>query len=188
MPYSNSYTKNVDDTNCNRIAEFQKVSFAEFQRAIIDILGQVYQDKDNLIKDMYERVSIPSRATKGSAGYDFITPFGINLYPGETIKIPTGIKVKIDDGWVLQIYPRSSLGFKYRTQLDNTVGIIDSDYYNSDNEGHIFIKLTNDSKEEKTINISAGQKIVQGIFYKYGITYNDDNTKLRHGGIGSTGE
>ena len=106
--------------------------------------------------------------------------------PGETIKIPTGIRCKMEDGWVLKIYPRSGLGFKYRLQLNNTVGIIDSDYYYSDNEGHIMIKVTNDSNENKTVEVQKGQGFAQGIFVEFGITYDDDTTDERNGGFGST--
>ena len=88
--------------------------------------------------------------------------------------------------WVLKCYPRSGLGFKFRLQLNNTVGIIDSDYYNSDNEGHIFAKLTNDSNEEKTVQIKAGEGFMQGIFVEYGITVDDPATDVRNGGFGST--
>ena len=88
--------------------------------------------------------------------------------------------------WVLKCYPRSGLGFKYRLQLNNTVGIIDSDYFYSDNEGHIFAKLTNDSKEGKIVEIAAGTGFMQGIFVEYGITVDDDVTDVRNGGFGST--
>mgnify|MGYP003202653596 CR=1 FL=1 len=111
---------------------------------------------------------------------------GIELKPGETANIPTGIRVLIEDGWVLKIYPRSGLGFKYRLQLNNTVGIIDSDYSRSDNEGHIFIKVTNDSNEGKTLSIPAGTGFAQGIFVEYGITVDDDASGVRNGGFGST--
>ena len=110
----------------------------------------------------------------------------IELKPNETIKIPTGIRVEILEDWVLKLYPRSGLGFKYRLQLNNTVGIIDSDYYYSDNEGHIFAKITNDSNENRTVNINAGEGFMQGIFIQYGITLDDDVTELRNGGFGST--
>ena len=133
-----------------------------------------------------ERPRLPERKTSGSAGYDFYSPVDFSLAPGETIKIPTGIRVRIDDGWVLKIYPRSGLGFKFRLQLNNTVGIIDSDYYNSDNEGHIFIKITNDSKEGKTVSVKAGEGFAQGIFLEYGITEDDDVVNIRNGGFGST--
>ena len=156
-----------------RIARFEKVSFDEFRKSIDD-------------ENVYNNIKIPVRATKGSAGYDFISPVDFELEPGQTIKIPTGIRAKIDDGWVLKIYPRSGLGFKFRLQLDNTVGIIDADYYNSDNEGHIFIKVTNCSFEEKTVSVKAGSGFAQGIFLPFGITEDDDVTDERNGGFGST--
>ena len=92
----------------------------------------------------------------------------------------------MDEDWVLKLYPRSGLGFKFRLQLNNTVGIIDSDYYYSDNEGHIFIKLTNDSNEGKTVEVEKGTGMVQGIFLQYGITEDDDAEGIRNGGFGST--
>ena len=108
------------------------------------------------------------------------------LEPGETLKSPTGIRVEMDPEWVLKCYPRSGLGFKYRLQLNNTVGIIDSDYFYSDNEGHMFSKITNDTNEEKTIDIAQGEGFMQGIFVEYGITVDDDVTDVRNGGFGST--
>ena len=130
--------------------------------------------------------TIPTQATAGSAGYDFFAPVDLVLAPGETIKIPTGVRVWMEQDWVLKCYPRSGLGFKYRLQLNNTVGIIDSDYYNSDNEGHIFAKLTNDSNEDKTVTVHAGEGFMQGIFVQYGITVDDEASAVRNGGFGST--
>ena len=138
-------------------------------------------------EEIYEKIALPKRATRGSAGYDFFAPFDIDLGAGETAKIPTGIRVRIDEGWLLSLYPRSGLGFKFRLQLDNTVGIIDSDYYFSDNEGHIFAKITNDSREGKTLYIPAGTGFIQGIFTEYGITEDDGASEIRNGGFGSTG-
>ena len=135
---------------------------------------------------VYEELKLPKRATRGSAGYDFYTPFNIILKPGETVKIPTGIRAEMEEGWVLKLYPRSGLGFKFRLQLNNTVGIIDSDYFYSDNEGHIFAKLTNDSKEGKVVYIEKGTGFMQGIFVEYGITVDDDAVEIRNGGFGST--
>ena len=131
---------------------------------------------------------LPQRATSGSAGYDFKSPIHFILQPGQTIKIPTGIRVKIDDGWWLGCLPRSGLGFKYRLQLNNTMGVIDSDYYYSDNEGHIFAKITNDSNEDKAIEVKAGDGFMQAIFIPYGITYSDSANGVRNGGMGSTGK
>ena len=166
-----------------RVAQFFKVGFANFAEAVKgDFPG--FSDAD--IEEMYEEIRLPRRATRGSAGYDFLAPFSFTLKPGETIKIPTGIRVKIDEEWVLKIYPRSGLGFKYRLQLNNTVGIIDSDYFYSDNEGHILAKITNDSREERTVEIQAGMGFMQGIFLEYGITMDDDARGIRNGGLGST--
>lgn len=166
-----------------RVAQFFKVSPENFIQTMKDDFPQ-YTEED--IKDMYESLELPKRATKGSAGYDFFAPFAFSLPPGATIKIPTGVRVRIDEDWVLKLYPRSGLGFKYRLQMNNTVGIIDSDYYNSDNEGHIFVKITNDSNEGKTVDVTAGMGIVQGIFLEYGITVDDDADGIRNGGFGST--
>jgi len=166
-----------------RVAQFFKVSKPLFVEAMLDSFPE-FSASD--IEDMYEQLELPKRATKGSAGYDFFAPFAFSLPPGETIKIPTGIRCKMNMDWVLKVYPRSGLGFKYRLQLNNTVGIIDSDYYNSDNEGHIFIKLTNDSNEGKTVEVSTGSGFAQGIFLQYGITVDDDADGERNGGFGST--
>lgn len=164
-----------------RIAQFYKVSFEQFKKDYLDTFGN-----DNNVQAIYDNIQLPKRATSGSAGYDFYAPIDFTLKPGETIKIPTGIRVKIEDGWVLKCYPRSGLGFKYRMQLNNTVGIIDADYYNSSNEGHIFTKITNDTNEQKIVEIKAGQGFMQGIFVEFGITFDDNATAIRDGGFGST--
>ena len=166
-----------------RIAKFHKVSQEQFLGAMIEDYPQ-YTRED--IIDMYESLELPKRATRGSAGYDFFAPFSFSLPPGTTIKVPTGIRAEMEEDWVLKIYPRSGLGFKYRLQLNNTVGIIDSDYFYSDNEGHIFVKLTNDSNEGKTVEVKTGTGFAQGIFLEYGITVDDAAEGVRNGGFGST--
>ena len=181
-----------------RIANFEKVSRKQYD----DDYNNTYSTKEpvaikqdevdkfytsiDLFNKIYSSIRLPKRATKGSAGYDFFAPEDIKLEPGQSIKVLTGIRVKMEEGWVLQIFPRSGLGFKYRCQLDNTVGIIDQDYYYSDNEGHIMIKITNDSKEDKTIYVKAGEAFAQGIFIPFGITLDDDVEDIRNGGFGST--
>ena len=129
---------------------------------------------------------LPRRATAGSAGYDFFAPAAFSLAPGETIKIPTGVRARIDEGWVLALFPRSGLGFKYRLRLDNTVGIVDADYFGARNEGHIFVKLTNCG--EKPLSVAAGEAFCQGIFLPFGLTEDDDAEGERVGGFGSTNE
>ena len=147
----------------------------EFQKVSPEQYGKLVE---------YANIKLPAMATRKSAGYDFFLPHDVTLAPGETAKIATGIRVKIDDGWFLAIYPRSSLGFKYRCQIDNTVGIIDSDYYFADNEGHIFIKITN--RGTQTLSLEKGKAFAQGVFVEYGITYDDDCQTARKGGFGST--
>lgn len=166
-----------------RIAKFHKVSLEEFKKGWIDTFGL---DSEADLEEIYEGIKLPKRATAGSAGYDFYAPVRLVVEPGETIKVPTGIRVEMEQNWVLKCYPRSGLGFKYRLQLNNTVGIIDSDYFYSDNEGHIFSKITNDTNEGKTVDIGRGEGFMQGIFVEYGITVDDDVTEVRNGGFGST--
>lgn len=166
-----------------RIARFHKVSAARFAADWKDTFVESDFEEINRI---YEGIRLPRRATAGSAGYDFFAPAEFIVEPGKTIKIPTGIRVEMDQDWVLKCYPRSGLGFKYRLQLNNTVGIIDSDYFYSDNEGHIFAKLTNDTNENKTLTIPADTGFMQGIFVEYGITVDDNVTDVRNGGLGST--
>ena len=118
-----------------RIARFEKVSFAQFEK---DWSKLHPEDSAEIIRGIYDALRLPRRATAASAGYDFFLPTPVRLAEGESALIPTGIRVKMDPAWVLCCFPRSGLGFKYRMQLDNTVGIIDADYYYSDNEGHMF--------------------------------------------------
>ncbi len=155
-------------------AKFYKVSEKQYLSARPDSILE------------YNTIPLPKRATKGSAGYDFYAPFDFALKAGESVKIPTGIRAKLPEDWVLMLYPRSSLGFGYRLQLDNTVGVIDSDYYYADNEGHIFVKITNDSRSQKALEVKQGDAFCQGIFMPYGITEDDNAQEERTGGIGST--
>ena len=166
-----------------RIAKFQKVSWEQFLEGWKDAFPNTEEEK---IREIYDGIRLPRRATAGSAGYDFFSPVDFELKPGETLKMPTGIRAWMEPDWVLKIYPRSGLGFKYRLQLNNTVGIIDSDYFYSDNEGHIFAKITNDSREGKTVEIPEGTGFMQGIFLEYGITVDDTADAVRNGGFGST--
>ena len=162
-----------------RMAKFLKVSEENF----ISSLDGFSKDES---KKIYEDIKLPLRATKYSAGYDFYAPFDFTLKPGETIKIPTGIRAKMREDYALFLIPRSGLGFKYRLQLNNTIGLIDADYFYSDNEGHIFAKITNDSNEGKVISVKKGEAFIQGVFLSYGITEDDEVNTIRNGGFGST--
>ena len=163
-----------------KVAKFEKISYEQWHKD--------FGDNDQHSFDaVLDEIEMPTRSSSNSAGYDFHAPYAIDLYPHEEHKFATGLKCKIKDGWFLSIYPRSSLGFKYYTRLANTVGIIDSDYYNNkNNEGHIFVKIRNEGNTMLSIN--TGDKICQGIFVQYGITEDDDADGERTGGLGSSGK
>ena len=153
---------------------FEKISFEQFKNDVCD---------DELI---FNKFKLPNRSTKNSAGYDFFSLFDFSLKPGEIMKIPTGIKANMENNDVLFLVVRSSMGFKYNVRMCNQVGVIDSDYYNnSDNEGHIWIKLKNEG--DKDFIVKNGDAICQGIFLNYlTVTNERDVKKIRNGGLGST--
>ena len=168
----------------NRIATFKKITFEQFEKDFADCCAG---KTSTTAEEAYEAAKKPVRATAGSAGYDLISTVSFKLEPGESIKIPTAIRVQMDEGWVLLILPKSGLGSKFRFQLDNTCGVIDSDYYYAANQGHIMVPMTNDSKSGKTLEIPAGKAFAQAIFVPYGICIDDEAEGARTGGFGSTG-
>lgn len=165
------------------VARFEKVSYPRFEADFLDCFPHLTAAD---AKSAYDALPLPRRATSGSAGYDFFAPAAFTLAPGEGIKIPTGIRARIDEGWVLTLYPRSGQGFKYRLQLYNTVGVIDSDYFGAANEGHIHVKIVNANQEGKTLTVKKGEAFAQGIFLPFGVTVDDDASDVRTGGFGST--
>ena len=166
--------------------KFEKISENQFFKDFAEYLEDECLDtKDSLA--VYHSLKLPKRATTGSAGYDIYAPYDIIIPPEQTVKIPTGIRVLLDDDKFLAIYPRSGLGFKCKMQLYNTVGIIDSDYSESDNEGHIWVKFYNDSPDDKTIYIEEGEAMCQGIIQQFFKTDDDKTDGIRNGGFGSTG-
>jgi dUTP pyrophosphatase len=131
-------------------------------------------------------IPLPTRATAGSAGYDFICPADITLQPGEAVTIPTGIRCEMQPGWVLMIFPRSGLGFKHQVRLANTVGVIDSDYFHAANEGHIMVRIVNGG--DHAVSIAKGERFCQGVFLPHGLAEEEDVLADREGGFGSTGK
>lgn len=154
--------------------KFEKISLKQFIK------------DTGLTEKEYNEITLPHRATPQSAGYDFHILEDLTLKTGEIKKVPTAIKASMNSDEVLMIYIRSSLGFKYNMRMCNQTGIIDSDYYNNeDNEGHIFIAIQNEGQE--TVNLKANDRFAQGIFMKYLTTDNEEEiTSTRTGGIGST--
>lgn len=153
--------------------KFEKISLKQFKEDIFDD-GNAYNE-----------YQLPKRSTTNSAGYDFFALYDYTLKPGEIKKIPTGVRVQMNSDEVLLLIDRSSMGFKYNVRMCNQVGVIDADYYNSDNEGHIWIKIQNEG--DKDYSVKKGQAMIQGIFMKY-LTVDDEEEikNLRNGGIGST--
>lgn len=134
-----------------------------------------------------QNINLPKRATAHSAGYDIESAIDLEINPGEIVKVPTGLKVEMPENEALFIYPRSSLGIKKGLITSNAVGVVDSDYYNNDdNEGHLMIPLYNFGKSK--MMISKGERIAQGIFQQFFKTDDDFENKARKGGFGSSGK
>ena len=184
----------------NTVAKFEKVSYDQFKKDWLDTFYDVsetsigVEEIENRIRRIYDNIKLPKRSTVSSAGYDFFAPEYFELYHNYVIKIPTGIRCSIKEDWVLMLFPRSGQGFKYGVHMANSIPVIDSDYYNADNEGHIFVKLVNDSiltendfKNAKNhFSVTTGQAFCQGIFLPYGVTVDDNADGVRVGGLGST--
>lgn len=159
------------------IARFGHVSEAQYLEAMAGM------EDPMAVND----IPLPRRATAGSAGYDFTSPVTVTVPAGGSILIPTGIRAEMNPDWVLLIFPRSSLGFKYGIRLSNTVGVIDSDYAHAKNEGHIMVKLSNGS--ERDVTVLKGDRFCQGVFLPYGMAEEEGPvSEDRTGGFGSTGE
>ena len=156
------------------IAKFTHVSQAQYAEAMADREGFL----------PLSEIPLPKRATAGSAGYDFVSPLEVTVPAGGTALIPTGIRAEMEPGWVLMLFPRSSLGFRHGLRLSNTVGVIDSDYAFAKNEGHIMVKLRNPLSEPVTIG--RGERFCQGVFLPYGTAVEEDVLTQRTGGFGST--
>lgn len=182
----NRFTFDKENNEIIKIASkgFEKVSFETYMN-----LKKKYEDKAASSVCDYDSIILPKRATKKSAGYDFFNPFLSNIVikPGETIKIPTFIKVSMFENFVLNLYTRSSMGIDKNLCLANGTGIIDADYYNNPkNEGCIIVALRNDGDEYTEIECT--DRICQGVFVSIGFTNNDYVDTIRSGGIGSTGK
>ena len=158
------------------IAKFSHVSEEQYRRDLGDQRGAL----------PLQEIPLPKRSTRGSAGYDFVSPVETEIPAGGRAVIPTGLRCEMEPGWVLMLFPRSGMGFKYQTRLSNTVGIIDSDYAFAENEGHILVSLRNPLDQE--LVIKRGTRFCQGLFLPYGQAEEDEDFQERTGGFGSTGK
>ncbi len=156
--------------------KFEKISFEQFVKDVKD---------DRML---YDSMELPKRSTKTSAGYDIRSVEAGIVKPGEAKAFKTGLKVCMNPDEVLYLYSRSGHGYKYNVCLMNSVGVIDSDFYNNpDNEGHFQVKLLN--LGENDFEVKVGDKIAQGVFMKY-LTVDDEEEikSKRKSGLGSTGK
>lgn len=154
--------------------KFEKISWEQWQKDI---------GNDKVV---YEKHELPKRETKYSAGYDFRSPIDFVLKPGESLKIPTGVKIAMNEDEMLMLVVRSSMGIKWDVRMCNQIGIFEKDYYNNEsNEGHAFIKLENHGKLDYVVKV--GDRIAQGIFTTF-LTVDDEEEidSIRTGGMGST--
>ncbi len=156
--------------------KFERISYKQFKKDISDD------------KELYNSIVLPTRSTSSSAGYDIRSMTHDIIKPGESKVFKTGLKVIMESDEALLIFDRSSFGYKYNVSLANSVGVIDSDFYNNpENEGHFSVKLINHGDKDLEINI--GDRIAQGIFMKYLVVDDEKEIKnKRKGGIGSTGK
>ena len=161
---------------------FERVSFNEFCRTA-ESGTMVPLPSQETLRELWEGIRLPCRATSGSAGYDFFLPYAVDVQPGYPLVVPTGIRCHMPAGVFLALLPKSGLGFKHGVRLRNSTGIVDEDFYFSANEGHIMGSLTT----EEPLYLPAGAKFMQGIFLPYMVTADDHANGLRDGGFGSTG-
>lgn len=167
--------------------KFEKVSYEQFRKDFPETVIVENKLTEEDIKTIYNGIKLPRRATKGSAGYDFYAPYDLKFFHGKSILIPTGIRCCMNNsGTVLLLAPRSGQGFKIRMQLNNTIGVIDEDYYHALNEGHIMLKMFYDDEKTEMFTVEKGKAFVQGIFVQYFTTDEDYTEGIRLGGFGST--
>ena len=134
-------------------------------------------------------INLPERKTKNSAGYDIeaaedciIPAFKPGMKP---TLVKTGLKAYCQPDEFYMLLNKSSGPFKKGLVLANSVGIIDSDYYNNpDNDGHFMFAYYNFF--DKDLEIKKGDAIGQVIFQKFLTVDNDNAEGERHGGFGST--
>jgi dUTP pyrophosphatase len=140
---------------------------------------------DKFRKNPDKEITLPTRATSMSAGYDFSSPIDIEIYPHDKVVIWTDVKAYMKNREVLMLYVRSSIGIKKGLTLGNGTGIIDCDYHNNEtNDGNIGICLYNNT--DGIVSIKEGERISQGIFIEYLVADNGNVNKDRTGGIGSS--
>ena len=172
-----------------KVAKFRKVSFEQFKA---DMISCGFNLPDTDMKAAYDAIKLPTRATEGSAGYDFFSPIPFSLrnmtVAPRGITFPTGIQCELHPDFCLFMIPKSGLGIREYSRLGNCTGLIDRDYIFSDNEGDIYVNLRSDIPGNPPVDIHVGQAVCQGVILPFGTTDDDETTEKRNGGLGSTGK
>ena len=170
---------------------FEKITREQWTKDMMDLYQFENPSKEHLeeINKLYDNIQLPKRATKYSAGYDFYVSGDVIIPMEHAGVIPTGIRwvcdKEEDKNKVLQLYPRSGIGFRTGVRLMNTVGIIDADYWEGNNEGHIMVKLYNPMNA--SFEVKDGDAIVQGVITEYHTCDDEEEiVEKRTGGMGST--
>ena len=171
-----------------KVAKFSKVSYEQFVK---DMTANGLVFDESFLRQVYDEIKLPTRATKGSAGYDICTPIAFDLRnlnaDPHGFTFPTGLRCEMNNSYVMLIIPKSGLGFKHYSRLGNTVGCVDADYFVSDNEGDIMVNIRSDVPCNAPVHIEAGKAVCQALFMPYGVTDDDNTDGVRNGGFGSTG-
>ena len=162
---------------------FEKVSYEQWAKDV-----PLKNVPWTMLKQWYNDIKLPQQGTICSMGVDFYLPYNVNISPHNLIKIPTGIRWVCDtpdDGhYGMLVVPRSSIGIKHGLMLCNTIGVIDSDYCVSENEGHIQLFFRNVTDE--AVSLPQHKGIAQGLIIPYVIPKNASSEDIRIGGFGST--
>lgn len=130
-------------------------------------------------------VALPARESSGAAGFDLAASADVTIAPGTIALVPTGLIIKVPDGWCLGVFARSSTPLKRGLMVANGVGVIDSDYCGPDDE----VKIQVLNFTQAAVHVKRGDRIAQGIFLKYAPPEWEEGppSETTRGGFGSTG-
>lgn len=147
----------------SRIGEFVKISFEQFKK---DCKG-TFGSEITLLR-AWEQIQLPKRKMDTCAGYDIRSPFSAKIMPESSLIIPTGLRVQLSEGWLMNYIPYYALKDGFKIKLNSVDGIIDGYFFeNSAHQGHIMFRVRVEGN--KPLNLAAGEVFAQGVFCPYGL-------------------
>lgn len=161
---------------------FEKVSFDTFLTSVLLLSNEeIPKDKSQLdeeftnqIKQVYDGIILPHRVSKNSPYYNIYFPFGdTSLVPNQSLVIPTGIKVNLNEGWVLQYSVNKLLSIANDIYLQEIYGYVTTDEYSVLDENMLMFKIINKNKDGVECNIAKNTRLFTCIFLPYGLAEND---------------